>query len=452
MALSYGNSKDEEQEEQKESYTKGNVSSLQRMLFLLNRVDAFWRDKDPIASLNKFRSDITKQLHERLEKALPEHKEVIENIELTQICSLPALLAVEADRLWEDPEKQTEILKKLDKKFQDIFPKGYFDEFPRKFEQLTKDQRKDLITQALESSHSKEFEKYLSSYIARNLPELVVGGPVNIVKGACAQFLRTLDSTLVQHQQRTEAEAQEAKECLKNAEEQLREAALKTLEVMKPLTERLESSQGENIETLLYQLRPLLPEIENKTGSENLLRPIQNIMDDVIHAPYRVLKDYTAALMNGEDPEESDLIMGLSYLGTFQQAVEKLRKSPYGWRYESGGFFREDNGDARKIESAMDIFVNAFSHMMTQMVERNVNYSGARIQAAFTECSNKLLEQLSLECAQLNFGEFSGLQVTFQKDITYPLFQSKPLTFTYKVEEDTVIETRTRIGSREKRT
>ncbi|MBR2123624.1 MAG: hypothetical protein IJ934_00365, partial [Acetobacter sp.] len=174
-----------------EPVSYGHVSSVQRMLFLLNRIDAFWRDKDPIASLNKFRSDITNQLHERLEKALPEHKEVIENIKLTQICSLPALLAVEADRLWEDPEKQTEILEKLEK-FQQIFPEDYFDNLPRHFEQLTKGQRKDLITQALESSHSKEFEKYLSSYIATHLPEIVIGGPVNVVSRACGEFLGEL--------------------------------------------------------------------------------------------------------------------------------------------------------------------------------------------------------------------------------------------------------------------
>ena len=80
------------------------------MLFLLNRVDAFYRDKNPDVSLKKFKEDITAQIQEKLKRVLPDHKEDIEKIKLGQICPLPALWAVEADRLWEEPEKQAALL------------------------------------------------------------------------------------------------------------------------------------------------------------------------------------------------------------------------------------------------------------------------------------------------------------------------------------------------------
>ena len=115
LALSYGEREKEEEknknaEKQKETHRKGSVSSLSRMLFLLNRVDVFRRDKDPVASLKKFRTDITAQMCEKLEEALPEYGEIIKGIKLAQISSLPALWAVEADRLWERPEDQAKVL------------------------------------------------------------------------------------------------------------------------------------------------------------------------------------------------------------------------------------------------------------------------------------------------------------------------------------------------------
>ncbi|MBO6036735.1 MAG: dynamin family protein, partial [Acetobacter sp.] len=58
MALIYGEKGEEKgksAEKQKETHRKGSASSLSRMLFLLNRVDAFYRDKNPDVSLKKFK-------------------------------------------------------------------------------------------------------------------------------------------------------------------------------------------------------------------------------------------------------------------------------------------------------------------------------------------------------------------------------------------------------------
>ncbi|MBO7072436.1 MAG: dynamin family protein, partial [Acetobacter sp.] len=102
LALSYG--KKDKEDNNTEDYAGSNVPSLARMLFLLNRVDVFRRDKDPVASLKKFRTDITAQMCEKLEEARPESGEIIKGLERAQSSSKPALLAVKADRLWERPE------------------------------------------------------------------------------------------------------------------------------------------------------------------------------------------------------------------------------------------------------------------------------------------------------------------------------------------------------------
>ncbi|MBO7350393.1 MAG: dynamin family protein, partial [Acetobacter sp.] len=172
MALSYGEKgeeKDKNAEKQKETHRKGSASSLSRMLFLLNRVDAFYRDKNPDVSLKKFKEDITAQIQERLKRDLPDHKEDIEKIKLGQICSLPALLAVEADRLWKKPEDQVKVLEKIEVRFKSIFLKDYFKAFPRNYKDLTEEQRRGFISEALKCSYGNVFETHLSEHIAKNL-------------------------------------------------------------------------------------------------------------------------------------------------------------------------------------------------------------------------------------------------------------------------------------------
>ncbi|MBR2124202.1 MAG: hypothetical protein IJ934_03355, partial [Acetobacter sp.] len=262
MALSYGNSKDEEQEEQKESHTKGSVSSLQRMLFLLNRVDAFYRHDDASKQLEKFKGEVTTQLRGKLEEALPNHKKTIKKAthDLAQICSLPALLAVEADLLWKAPEKQAEVLKRFDKEFGNIFPKDYFDEFPRKIkdiEQLKEEQKKDLIQKALECSYGEAFEKRLSSHITETFFEIVFDVPLRNLSETSGHLVQMLDTLVERYKARTEQEAQEAQLRLREIDDKLSNEIQKISEICrcvititKDTSEKMEARLGGGKKTL----------------------------------------------------------------------------------------------------------------------------------------------------------------------------------------------------------
>ncbi|MBO6042907.1 MAG: dynamin family protein, partial [Acetobacter sp.] len=201
MALSYGEKGEDEEREFR--HNKSSVSSLSRMLFLLNRVDAFWRHDDAVEQLKKFKADVTAQIQEKLKRALPDHKEDVEKIALRQICSLPALWAVEADRLWEEPEKQAALLGELEGSFKKIFPENYFKQFPRDLKDLEKNQRKDLIKKALDCSFANDFETYLSQYIHTNLPQIIIGGYVNVMNLAYNRLLGKVCYLLETNKNRT---------------------------------------------------------------------------------------------------------------------------------------------------------------------------------------------------------------------------------------------------------
>ena len=201
MALSYGEKGEDEEREFR--HNKSSVSSLSRMLFLLNRVDAFWRHDDAVEQLERFKGDVTAQIQEKLKRELPDHKEDVEKIALRQICSLSALLAVEADRLWEEPEKQATLLEELEGSFKKIFPKDYFKQFPRDLKDLEKNQRKDLIKKALDCSFANDFETHLSSYIHTNLPKIIIGGYVNVMNLAYNRLLGKVCYLLETNKNRT---------------------------------------------------------------------------------------------------------------------------------------------------------------------------------------------------------------------------------------------------------
>ncbi|MBO6086414.1 MAG: hypothetical protein J6P19_08490 [Acetobacter sp.] len=238
MALRYGKVEGEE-EKTETSQRQGQVSDLSRMLFLLNRIDEFFKHDDAVEQLERFKGEVTQQLQDKLKKSLPKYEDVlkhIESIELAQICSLPAFLAVEADRLWEEPNKQIDNLKKIET-FKNILPKDDKGEnclnlFPRNLKQLNESEKhseeerrsliKKLIDDTLEGAQANNFEQRLTIQIRKNLYDIVIGAPRNLYFQKEGTLLSFLSLLCEHHITRTEDEAKRKKEALTNAEANIR--------------------------------------------------------------------------------------------------------------------------------------------------------------------------------------------------------------------------------------
>ena len=312
MALSYGEKGEDEEREFRRN--KSSVSSLSRMLFLLNRVDAFYRDKNPDVSLKKFKEDITAQIQEKLKRALPDHKEDVEKIALSQICSFPALLAVEADRLWEEPEKQAALLGELEGSFKKIFPENYFKQFPRDLKDLEKNQRKDLIKKALDCSFANDFETHLSSYIHTNLPKIIIGEPLNQINQQITNVLMTLDLILESHTTRTQEEAERKKALLSDAEKALQAIAQDIIDACKPLTE-INSffSDSEQSSEDLASLDNKIDERFNEFLKHfrldlDTLAPLRDVVNNVHSKPLTALENYVLLLMPEDEEDEESIL------------------------------------------------------------------------------------------------------------------------------------------------
>ena len=442
MALSYGNSKDEEQEEQKESHTKGSVSSLQRMLFLLNRVDAFYRHDDASEQLEKFKGEVTTQLRGKLEEAFPEHESAIEKIELTQVCSLPALLAVEVDRLWEDPENQDKVLKKIKRLFQQIFPEDYFDEFPRKLEELTNEQKKEFITQTFKSSYGITFEESLSSHISESFFELVLDVPLRELSEASAQLVQILDIRVEEYTQRSAEQAEEKLRCLGRARAELESNVCQIFGIYERVCAVI-GNTGEKMETRFGDLRAPCFELGDYIGMPDVLLSLIDAMDDVLYEPRRDLLLYVNEFMEGGTPAPAPLMVGLKELDAFNEAIERLKKSPYHRYYKEGAAFLEGENDA--VESALVAFMPELSRIAVSVIQKALNISSHRIQEAFAICSDKVFAKMKDIIGKETslFTDFPGLRMIFEGEVTYAPPPSMDVTISYSADQETKVFTRT---------
>ncbi|MBQ5479293.1 MAG: dynamin family protein [Acetobacter sp.] len=437
MALSYA----KEDEVQPEDLTQSNVSLLRRMLFLLNRVDAFYRHDNAVEQLEKFKGEVTNQLREKLEVALPGHEDVIDQIEFTQVCSLPALLAVEADRLWSKPEKQVEVLEKLDKSFQQIFPKEYFKtkRFPRDLADLTEDERRDFINKTLQYSYGNAFEVQLLRHITQNFFNVVLDVPFHHFSIASHQILRTLDTFLESYMIRTEQEAEKRKKLLEKAEVTLNKITKKTIDLINPIPKKLQHIGTS--EQLLSTVRDVFTPIEERIGSKGLLLPIASFKQDITNHPRIDLQDYVYTVMMGEEPEETFLMVGLPQIGELRLALEELKNSPYGGFYKNGGRIKGKKA-IQTVENTRS-FVRAFSEALQALVNKAIENSTYLVQASFTECSRKLIEQIKDECRSTeDLQPFLGLLSVFDRDLFLPAPPHVTVKCDYEITTETVMQTR----------
>ncbi|MBR2124199.1 MAG: dynamin family protein [Acetobacter sp.] len=437
IALSYGEGGGEHAES-----CVGNVSLLQRMLFLLNRVDAFYRHDDASEQLEKFKGEVTTQLRGKLEEAFPEHESAIEKIELTQVCSLPALLAVEVDRLWEDPENQDKVLKKIKRLFQQIFPEDYFDEFPRKLEELTNEQKKEFITQTFKSSYGITFEESLSSHISESFFELVLDVPLRELSEASAQLVQILDIRVEEYTQRSAEQAEEKLRCLGRARAELESNVCQIFGIYERVCAVI-GNTGEKMETRFGDLRAPCFELGDYIGMPDVLLSLIDAMDDVLYEPRRDLLLYVNEFMEGGTPAPAPLMVGLKELDAFNEAIERLKKSPYHRYYKEGAAFLEGENDA--VESALVAFMPELSRIAVSVIQKALNISSHRIQEAFAICSDKVFAKMKDIIGKETslFTDFPGLRTIFEGEVTYAPPPSMDVTISYSADQETKVFTRT---------
>lgn len=417
--------------------------SLSRMLFLLNRVDAFDRDVNPELSLGKFKDFVTSQLQSRLLKSLPEEKSVIKAIEPAMISSMPAYLGIRSEALENTRDRQTEIFDKIEERFQSIFPKRYWKDLPRNMSDLSEDQKRHLIDDTLRYSRAYDFENSLGKHIAENLPDIVLAGPVAEVNGAAGELIYALDEVLKSHETRTEADVNGLKQRLSSIEEELNKKSDEVFVFLSQISEKANAIKSTSrSEAEIRDVYDLLSKFEEKFKCIGLMDPVENFGNNVFEISTGVIQRYCEGFLSGQTPSHPPLLLNLPDISKLDEALIELKNSPYGKNFLTGGEYKGD--DAKAVENALTNFVEIISSIVNHAVIRASDYFGKSVDICFEKCADLMisdLKEVGEKALRQDLKDFPGLEVLFHGKIVLPKFNLDKIDFLLCAEKITKTET-----------
>jgi hypothetical protein len=357
-----------------------------RMLFVLNRIDAFRRDRDPAESMRRFHDAITRQIRERIREELSEYRAEAEALTPIPLSSEPALYAVLAEQ--QAGAEQAVWLERLEREYRSLFGKEVMRKLPRDPEDWSGEQRQAFLAEARQRSWLDAFEQRLGEHIVTHLPELLLPDLMEEAYLPARRALEGLDALLNACSKQEMAQVAAAMQEL----EELNQQALETIEnvagVLHPLAEfaeRLQGSDGkqENQDYLAVlkgvgkqfadrsQEWPENPERQQEVAV--ILQATQEGVGNTIALPLQRLCGYVFECMAGSAVTQADLADP-----ALHRALEALRRSPYGHTWAQGGEFSGD--EALAVGAALGELAQALSVLATELTKREVDFLRDRLE------------------------------------------------------------------------
>jgi hypothetical protein len=384
-----------------------------RMLFVLNRIDAYRTDRDPTFSERAFSDRVTRQIRAALREALPEHAAVASEIEPIPLSSEPALYAVLGET--STPSTLPSLLRRLAREYAVLFPDAEMDRLPRVPDDWSEAQRRWFLSEAKHQARLAGFERRLGAHIAQNLPELLLPDLVDGAFRAGRQVIESLDALIAAYRLKQRREVEAAKGRLETIHQRLRSLQKEALDPLNPLRE-VASGDGDLVEKLLVAV----PKVEaalklsGANGDPGQLAALPAALPDAVQLPLQRLNDHVFRLMKGEELDDV-FVQSAAAAGKLQTAVVELRRSPYGRAWKNGGSF--EGREAEDVSKALSSFAKEISIVASSLIGRESSIQAERMKAALDSCGAAIIERLERE-ALAEFaksdGEFQGLRGVFR--------------------------------------
>jgi ABC-type dipeptide/oligopeptide/nickel transport system ATPase subunit len=138
-----------------------------RMLFILNRIDAFRADRDWPESEERFVQRTERDIKAKLADYLPEYTDEIENVQMVKLSALPALLSL-------GMKNDRSAATRLDKNFNFLIPEDILDDLPRNVQKWSEYECGRVAGAVWQTSYAKLFHDDLRNHIQVNFPQLVI--------------------------------------------------------------------------------------------------------------------------------------------------------------------------------------------------------------------------------------------------------------------------------------
>jgi len=409
-----------------------------RMLFVLNRIDAFLKDRDPKASEREFADRVTRQIRLRLREALPEFTEHVETIEPVALSSEPALYASLAE--FESGENAISLIRKLKREYNGLFPEEQLERLPGSPLDWSDDQRRWFLEEAKYKSRFEQFETKLRDHITKNLPELLLPELVENADKAARDALVVVDAIILAYGKTERANVNRAKDRLESVNRSLKRLKSEAVKVLDPIRE---VANGDS--DLMVKLFVAVPEVERRLGvsSENAtgtgpLAALCTALPDAVQEPLQRLNDIVVRLMAGESVDDT-LLYGLPCTPRLNAVIDTLRTGPYGQWWRTGGEF--DGTDAPVVEEAVKALASSLAETAQAVVARESVIQADRMKGAIDKCGEMIVQRLEREAAE-HAAEFQGLRGVFRGTFDLAPPRLPPMQFSPDIERWKRIEER----------
>ena len=409
-----------------------------RMLFVLNKIDAFLKDRDPGTSEQKFTERVTKRIQWAVAEALPEYSTQVEAIKPIPLSSGPALSCVLADQA--EPDQVVGLIRILRNHYGALYPDEMMDKLASNPKDWSEDEQEKFFERTRTQARLPKFEAHLSTHIASNLPELLVPVLVDAVYNPGRELVANLESIVIAYGEGREAEL----EAMKAELEKLYERLIRIKDETFLLLEALQSiTINFDYETKLYDVISQLEKnlkLEGPEPGTGALAPLGTGVFDFVGVPMQRLNDYVMRRMDGEKVEE-DFIQRTGLNEVLDDAVENLRYSPYGEYWDEGGSFEDERAD--EVENSLAELSLVMSEVASKIMEQEARGFTERMHTALVACADAVVNRIERQTqVELEKAGFQGLRGVFRGTYKFKPLKIPTLRFEFESKKMTIIEIR----------
>lgn len=412
---------------------KGLGGSPARMLFVLNRIDAFLSDSDPATSEKRFTEHTNAQIRKKLTNVLPEYKDQISELEAFGFSSEPALFATLAQH--GNTEAKTKYADKLLQFYRPLFTDEKFNAFPWSPDQFTDSQHQTLLNTAITKSRRAKFDDNLGEHIRENLPELLIPNLTYECRTPTTSILDVIDKNLHTHTLNKQQEVKTAKSELESAYEILRNNKKSAIDRLAPLAQvaedfekRKSSTSDGNSASFQGSFSGAVEKVSHSLDIDpNKLMVIETTTEDVVGRPIRHLFDY---VLSDDSHRVEDEYLEAWGVEKVREAKDKLLSGPYGNVSSEGGTLTHQQGAQQAYEDLQE-FISALSTVANNLMNYESGNQEERIQKAIQLCAEIVTTRLIAKTDELisTYPNFPSLRSVFDLNLNLPPLHLPLVTF-----------------------
>jgi hypothetical protein len=360
-------------------------SSPARMLFILNRIDAFRRDENWEGRQDDFIRRTTNAIRESLAEGLPNFASIVGHISPTPFSSGPAALCVLAQRA--SGPAQERALHDLRKKYAYLASDRWLESPVSTWSAAD---RKAFIAEVGDAAYLGVFERRLARHIADHLPELVLPHLIHHVRQPALGVLAELEA-MVQAYRHTTVQALDAERAaIDRVDGHLADVKREVLTLLDPFRKLCESADPS-------EAAAALATAAQTVASSLKLDPefLHALHDgaDMFGRRARALHEPLLGVEGAEWPA----LLGQHAREELERALSSALAGPAGpyLRMPQGGTLKADLAQVELARKHLQALGRALAAATNELIDRESETQSHRIQEALSALLSHLAGRLS---------------------------------------------------------